>query len=119
MAAAARGLVPSFYRIVLTDPPTLYDFQSNKERGRALPTDLDERRLWEGLSVYATESQARRKARGMPALGGFIAAVDLPERGPIRYERTLRSSGHHTVWGDAALLLSRVVSVVPVESRHE
>jgi hypothetical protein len=55
----------------------------------------------------------------MPALGGFIAAVDLPERGPIRYERTLRSSGHHTVWGDAALLLSRVVSVVPVESRHE
>ena len=111
--------MPIFYRIVLTDPPTLYDFQSNRERGRALPTDPEERQLWDGLSVYATETQAHRKARAVPALGGFIAAVDVPEGGSIRYERTLRSSGHHTLWGDAALLLRRVGSVMSVGSRDK
>ena len=107
--------MPTLHRIVLTAPPTVTDFLSDKERGRPQPTEQELLRLWDGLSMYATEAQARRKARGVPALGAFIATVDIPEDGSVRYERTLKSSGHHTVWGDAARLLERVVlPVTPV-----
>jgi hypothetical protein len=106
--------MPTFYRITRTDPPTLWDFRSAKDRGRREPESAEERRLWDGISVYATEAQARRKARSLPLLGRFIAAVVLSEDDSVRVERTLSTAGHHTLWGDAALLLERVESWVLV-----
>jgi hypothetical protein len=64
--------------------------------------------------VYATEAQARRKARVSPALGRYVAILEIPGDSTLEIERTTTSSGHHTIWGDAALLLSYVVAVVPV-----
>ena len=65
--------------------------------------------------MYATEAQARRKAKRVPILGRFIAAVEIPEAGPIRYERTLPSHGHYTVWGDPQVMLNQVTSVVEAD----
>jgi hypothetical protein len=70
--------------------------------------------LWDGVSAYQTEAQARKKARKIPVLGAFIAVVQVPENGPITYERTLKSSGHHTLRGDAQTMLDCVESYVPV-----
>jgi hypothetical protein len=93
----------------------LTDFLSDAELNRVSFRDTVEiRRLRSGRSVYATEAQARRKARQYPMLGHYIAAVALPDDLSIRLERTLPSAGHHTVWGDAARLLAHVVRVVPV-----
>jgi hypothetical protein len=45
--------VPTFYRIVKTDPPTVADFLSYRAQGRRLIHDTPElRRSWEGVSVY-------------------------------------------------------------------
>jgi hypothetical protein len=106
--------VPTFYRIVRNNPPTLDDFLSDKDAGKPEPSDPEKRRLWEGRSVYNTEIQARKKARNVPILGNFIAAVEVIEPGPISYERTTMSSGHHTLWGDARILLEQVHRVVSV-----
>ena len=106
----------TFYRIVATNPPTLADFLSDQERGRATLEDRPEvQRLRTGRSVYATLAQARRKTRSYPFLGSYIAAVAVADESPLRVERTLRSSpGHHTVWGDAELLLASVLDVVTI-----
>lgn len=78
--------------------------------------DTEAIRLANGLSVYATLTQARNKATAYLRLGQYVAALELPTGGPIRRERTLPSSrGHHTMWGDPAELLACVVAVVPVE----
>jgi hypothetical protein len=112
--------VPSrFFRIVQSDPPTLYDLTSHAGRGRPLPTgtDADAVRLWSGLSVYVTEAQAHRKARVSPMLGSHLAELDIPETGQIRWERTTGSPGHYTLWGSPAQLLECMVRVIPVRSR--
>jgi len=100
---------------VQTDPPGLVDFLSDLERGRGRPDlPLALHRLLSGRSVYATESQARRKARVSPALGRYVAILEIPHDTTLEIERTTSSAGHHTIWGDAALLLSYVVAIVPV-----
>jgi hypothetical protein len=104
----------TFYRIVRTDRPTIADFTSNQARGLPAPDDPDRRRLWDGLSCYNTETQARRNALKRPSLGRYIAELQIPEDGPVRYERTPVSAGHHTLWGDAVVLLRYVASVSPV-----
>jgi hypothetical protein len=106
----------TFFRIVTTDPPSVADFLSDKARGKTQPTDPARRDLYEGLSVYATLAQARRKARDLPVLGDYVAELRIADDALIRVERTLRSSrGHHTVWGDPEDLLHSVVAVVAVE----
>ena len=65
--------------------------------------------------MYQTEAQARRKARGLPMLGRFIAEVEVPETEAMRVERTTTSAGHHTVWGDPDGLLAAVRRVSPVD----
>jgi hypothetical protein len=105
----------TFYRVVKTDPPTLADFTSNAARGRPLLDPSPEtRRLWAGLSVNATEAPARRRARQHPALGAWVACLELPAAAPVQIERTTRIPGHHTLWGEPAVLLGCVVAVVPV-----
>jgi len=88
----------TFYRIVLTDPPTLADFLSAGARGKApLEDDPERARLHQGISVYATAAQARRKSRASPVLGRYVAALEIPDGGPIHWERTTPSQGHHTL----------------------
>ena len=106
----------TFYRVVKTDPPTLTDFTSNAARGRPVRgNDPETRRLWDGLSVYATEAQARAKARQLPALGRYVARLELPAGAPVRVERTVPAAGATTPSGATpAVLLRCVVAVVAV-----
>ena len=46
-------------------------------------------------------------------MGRYIARLEIPEDGPIRFERT-RGRGHFTLWGDPELMLTYAVSVVEV-----
>jgi len=104
----------SFYRLVQTNPPTLLDFTSNQALGRTpRRPDPEVLRLWSGISAYETMEQARAKAERSPWLGAHIAELRVPADGPIRYERTTRSAGHYTLWGEPGDLLACVVSVVP------
>jgi hypothetical protein len=70
-------------------------------------------RLWDGISVYATEQQSRAKARQFPLLGRYLARLEIPAGLAVRIERTTRSEGHHTLWASGAVLRSCVVGVVP------
>ena len=104
----------TFWRIVRSDPPTEQDFQSNEARGRRPPdTSSDVARLWSGLSMYASEDTARATAQAFPRIGTLLAAVQIEDGDPVRVEKTLGHE-HYTLWGEAALLLARVVRVVPV-----
>lgn len=111
----ARSASPRpLYRIVRANPPTITDFLSDDARGRGTPSDPPEiRRLRTGRSVFATEAQARRRARTFPMLGQYIARLEIPEDSPVQVERTL-GAGHHTIWGEPDLLLAYVAAVVPV-----
>jgi hypothetical protein len=104
-----------FYRIVTADPPTLADFTSNEERG--VPPrrrDPEALRLWSGISVFEAEQQTRLQAMLFPRLGQYIAALRVGEGGAIRIERTTRTEGHFTLWGEPADLLACVLSVVAI-----
>jgi hypothetical protein len=108
-----------FFRIVLTDPPTAWDFMSGAARGFPPPNDdPNTLRLWEGVSLYDQRRYARYRATERPRLGRFIAEVHIPVDAPIRIERTGRSHGHYTAWGDPEILLGYVTEVRPaVEER--
>jgi hypothetical protein len=104
----------TFYRITRAPKQRIEDFLSDAARGEPPPIDPRQTRLHDGISVFSTQQQARNKARAYPVLGAYIAAVELPNDAPVRYERTLGTRGHHTLWGDPAYLTDRVVSIVPV-----
>jgi hypothetical protein len=100
----------TFYRIAKSDPPTPDDFKSDEALGIP-PRDADPEtlRLHSGVSAFATETQARNKARAYPWLGRFIVRLEIPKGAPIAIERTLVSRGHHTLWGDPTDLLRCVI----------
>lgn len=102
----------TFFRIVTSNPPTREDFLSHRALGRPL-TDPARVRQWEGVSVYGTAHQARKKARQYPTLGQYIAELRVPGDAPIEAERT-GSSNHHTLWGTPEALLACVVGTNPV-----
>src|SRR5215211_8313499 len=99
-----------FYRLVRSNPPTMDDFVSNK--AKAIPMarpDPEVALLWDGISVYATETQARNQARVKPWLGAYIAELVVTENDPITVRRSGTGRGYHTLWGDPAELNARVV----------
>jgi hypothetical protein len=101
------------FRIIRKEHPTSLDFTSKAALGIPCPDpDPNIRRLWAGLSFFATEAQARRAARRYQRLGSAIAKVRVAEVAGVRIERTL-GAGHYTVWGHPDDLLSAVVSVTP------
>ena len=104
-----------FYRIARTNPTTLYDYQSAKERGLDEPELPARRAVWDGLSVYSTLNQARRKQRVSPNIGSYIAVLRVPLDGSVRVMRTLGGDGHHTLWAPASDLRSLEVSVEPAK----
>jgi hypothetical protein len=94
----------------------LRDFMSYRALGREprRPTP-DVLRRWSGISVYQTEDQARATAIWRPSLGRYIAAIEIEDGAPVRWEPTgAAESGHHTLWGTPTDLLARVVSIVEV-----
>jgi hypothetical protein len=110
----------AFFRLVATNPPTLADFLPRAQSRRVVPEDsAGQRRLWQGISAYATEAQARRKGRVSPALGRFVVRLEIDDDDPICWARTTSSSGHHTLWGDPAILLARVTAVVAVSTQRQ
>ena len=100
-----------FYRIVRDNPVTLWDLTSGKGRGTPEPQNPERRAVWDGISVFSTLSQARRKRRVSPAIGSYIAVLRVPTDGSVRIERTLRDDGHHTLWAAPSALLMMVLSV--------
>lgn len=106
-------MAEAFFRIVRTDPATESDFLSDKARG--VPPRNDEPltlHVWDGISVYRTLAQARRKARDYPFLGSFIAELNIDVDIPlIRVEKTF-GRGHFTLWGPPVVLLRAVVTIV-------
>jgi hypothetical protein len=108
-----------FFRIVETNPPSLYDFMSHQARGRELRfRTARSLRLWDGLSVYRTREDAVAQAGRSPRLGSFVATLAIPGDGTVRYELDNGPHGHCTIWGAPALLMNFVVSVAPVEDVH-
>ncbi len=104
----------TFWRIVQTNPPSESDFLSNEVQGKPPRDEAPEtRRLWSGISVYATRLQARRTAITYPFLGAFLAEMRIPDDGRVRWEKT-RGRGHHTLWGDSRVMLECITRVVPV-----
>jgi hypothetical protein len=104
-----------FYRLVRSNPTTLDDFKSQKAKGIPMARpDPEVELLWDGISVYATETQARNQARAKPWLGAYIAELVISESDPITFRRTGTGRGHHTLWGDPAVLRARVVHIIAV-----
>jgi hypothetical protein len=102
------------YRVVKRDPPTVVDFTSNEAQDKPLLHDTPRnRRLWSGLSCFATEAQARWNARRFPGHGNFIARLEIDDEDRIQVEKT-RGPGHYTLWAEPADLLGHVRAVVPV-----
>ena len=113
---AAAPVTRRFYRLVRNNPPSLEDFLSYAALGiRVGADDPETRRLSRGISVQVTEAQARRRRRQLPKLGDAIAVLEIPVGGPIHYERTTRTPGHHTLWGPPSVLLRCVVTVILLE----
>jgi hypothetical protein len=78
----------------------------------------DSHRLAEGISVNATLTQARKRARTVRSLKhyAFVAELLIQDAGPVEFARTLRSPGHHTLWGSPDILLACVVLVHGVDA---
>jgi hypothetical protein len=97
---------------VKTNPPGPIDFASNRLKGLA-PRGIEKQhlRLHDGISVYASRSQTEETARRFPALGSYIAELQLPDHGEFEAEPTLRP-GHYTLWGQPDLLTEFVVTIV-------
>ncbi len=108
----------TFYRIIISATPDLGDFTSAKALGRSPPSDPTLARLWDGISVFATEAQAISKAKAYHWLGEFVARLEFATDAQIRWERTLRGRGHFTLWAEPSVLLACVVSTVPVLGVH-
>jgi hypothetical protein len=103
---------------VSTNPATRDDFLSNLEKGQPPVDDSPEMlELARGVSVNATLRQAQNRARTTRTLKRylFVAELAIPDDAPIRFKRTFSSPGHHTLWGDADMLLSFVVCVHPID----
>jgi len=108
-----------FWRIVRSNPPGNADFLSNEAKGmRSRADDPDTLHLWWGISMFATQAQARRLAHRVPALGTFLAELRLRDDPSVRVEQTL-GRGRYTLWGDADRLLASVIRVVPIEGQTD
>ena len=108
--------MPILYRVAKSNPARTTDFLSGCLLAQPPQGDsLEYLLLWLGTSVWATEAQARNKARRWPRLGRYIAVLDVPDRPTIVVHRTIPGSrGHHTIWTTATQLANSVVRTIPV-----
>jgi hypothetical protein len=110
-------MAQTFYRVNQAASATAEDFLSDRGKGKPPrgddPVSLE---VWDGISVFRTRAQARKRARAYPWFGEYIAELRVPEDGSIRYKRTLSSAGHHTIWGEPEELLALVVPEATVRA---
>jgi hypothetical protein len=103
------------YRVLETDYPALRDFRSQRERGQPLRHQTRKAlHLWDGLSVYKTDEQARQLAQASPRVGNAIARLHLPFDAAVTVELDTARNGHCTLWGNATDLLRFIVDVSAV-----
>ncbi len=107
--------MPTFDRIVRTDPPTEQDFLSYAALGYPLRRNTPElRRSWSGVSVYTSERAARMIATKYPRLGAFIAELEVFDDSVVAYEQTGADLEHFDLFGSAEDMLRMVRHVTPV-----
>ena len=105
-------LARTFYRIVHSREPSLSEFAPRPSL-LVLTDPLKARRATTGISAYATEAQARRKAKQLHwEAGRYIARLELPDDTPVEVDRWERGGGHHTLYGPPAALRSYVTDIV-------
>ena len=104
------------FRIVDHNPPEPGDLLSDRAEGEVCPDDDDDVAIacWVGVSTYATETQARNKAKGAHFMGRYIAELHLPDGSLVPWARTGRTKGHHTIWGPPDLLQVCIHATVDV-----
>lgn len=103
IVAAANGEI--VYRIVEGEALSLRDFKSNRDKGepQRWVQAREDAVEYLGISVFATEDQARAMAVRFPKIGKGVAAVTLSQ--DMRFARTRRTAGHHTAWGSPEAFL--------------
>jgi hypothetical protein len=109
------GGMPTFHRVVKSNPPSERDFLSMRALGRRLRNPTPENLyIYDGVSVTRTADGARSLVGDFPQMGRFIAVLEIEDDGPIRVEQTGTYPEHYTLWGSAEDLLARVTSVMSV-----
>ncbi len=101
------------YRFVASNPPTRDDFRSKEALGVECPDDETLARCWSGISCFATEVQLRSHEKYFHAATA-IAVIEVTDECDVRVERTTKSRGHHTVWGEPERILSLVIELIPL-----
>lgn len=108
------------YRIVRgadrSAPAVLDSLRSHYERGA--PPRGYERRLaviHMGLSVFSTRAAAGAMASKWPAIGMFVAELELEPGNGFCIART-GQSGHRTLWGRPLQLLGSIADILHVEA---
>ena len=106
----------TYYRIIKTATPTLWDFQSFQARGQRFrtPVDAETYRISFGLSAYDTLDRARANARRRPTLGTHIVPIEVPEGAARRVERTTSKRGHVTIFGEPSDVMALAGTPIPV-----
>ena len=101
----------SFYYLVKANPPVRDEFRSYFERG-LVPENATAHQieLLKGVSMWATERQARDLLPRMLERYDYVAEVAIPDG--VRVIRQGRSPGHHNVYASADDLARWVIKVV-------
>ena len=97
----------ALFRLVWNDPPEPEDFRSFVQM-RGLPFKGDPSAaivLLQGVSMFATPSQALSRARKEPKI---VAMISLEAGRGIHVAKTF-GAGHYTVWGDPEQLARRAL----------
>jgi hypothetical protein len=107
--------MPTFYRIVKTNPPTEAAFLSHEARGLPLRGDTAAmRRSWERVSMYDTLERTQAIARRFPAIGAFIPELSVELGGSVAFERSGDDPWHFDLDATPDDLLAAVTRVLPV-----
>ena len=69
------------YRVTATNPPTIEDLKSNKEKGLTPRTpEIRDPKIYEAVSTWETFEQAADKARAYSSLGNYVAELDVADK---------------------------------------
>lgn len=103
-----------FYRVVHDEKPAIDDFKSNEALGLISQSRMTRRQQegWRAVSMYSTLEEAEALSHEAPAKGDWVAVLDLPEDGNVRWERQGQNPNHYNVWAEPELLRSYVVDVL-------
>jgi hypothetical protein len=110
-----RAVSRVFYRIILGPEPILYDFWSNKEKGKDL-RNKRMRREWESaISVDDDLENALMQSRRFPFLGSHIVKIVVPDASDIEVRQTTTDKHHFSIYAPAEEIMNLVEgAAIPV-----